>query len=235
MYTPEINFLKERPDVLTTARTGGGAVAAAEAAEGSQNWIPAIGLGVAVAAVAMGAFWYFQDSFSRQRETLRAERARLDSELSTANAELSQLQNANQELQTIRTQTEGFRSFLGSVQPWSAILEEVRRRIPGQGVWITNISASGDTVNIQGEALDFPLVNDFLLTLLDSNFVTSAVLNSASRAEGTPETEASVAYSITVTVRTIGDPDPEFTRELEQRGAIGLVEKIRILRRVEAN
>lgn len=111
----------------------------------------------------------------------------------------------------------------------------LRRKIPGQGVWITNISASGDTVNIQGGALDFPLVNDFLLTLLDSNFVTSAVLNSSSRVDGTDVTEPSVEYGITVTIRTLGDPDPEFTRELEQRGAIGLVEKIRILRRVEAN
>ncbi|MFS8880262.1 PilN domain-containing protein [Synechococcus sp. H55.11] len=235
MYTPEINFLKERPDVLTAAQAGGGAVAAPTTAAGAESWALAIGLGVAVTAVAMGTFWYFQDSFSRQRNTLRAERTRLDGELSTANAELTRLQGLSQELQTIRTQTEGFRSFLGSVQPWSAILEEVRRRIPGRGVWITNISASGDTVNIQGGALDFPLVNDFLLTLLDSNFVTSAVLNSASRVEGTPETEPSVTYGLTVTIRTIGDPDPEFTRELEQRGAIGLVEKIRILRQVEGN
>lgn len=234
MYTPEINFLKERPEVPTTVQTGG-VVAGPETAAGAESWALAIGLGVAVAAVAMGAFLYFQDSFSRQRNTLRAERTRLDGELSTANAELTRLQGLSQELQTIRTQTEGFRSFLGSVQPWSAILEELRRRIPGQGVWITNISASGDTVNIQGGALDFPSVNDFLLTLLDSNFVTSAVLNSASRVEGTPETEPSVTYGLTVTIRTIGDPDPELTRELEQRGAIGLVEKIRILRQVEGN
>jgi len=235
MYTPEINFLKERPEVPASVQTGAEAIAAPPTAAGVGSWALALGLGFAAAAVAMGGFLYFQAHFLRQRDALRAERTRLEGELSTANAELTRLQGLSQELQTIRTQTEGFRSFLGSIQPWSAILEEVRRRIPGQGVWITNISASGDTVNIQGEALDFPLVNDFLLTLLDSNFVTSAVLNSASRAEGTPETEASVAYSITVTVRTIGDPDPEFTRELEQRGAIGLVAKIRTLRQAEAN
>ncbi|MFS8911106.1 pilus assembly protein PilN, partial [Synechococcus sp. H60.3] len=89
MYTPEINFLKERPEVPTTVQTG--AVAAPTTAAGAESWALAIGLGVAVTAVAMGAFLYFQDSFSRQRNTLRAEQTRLDGELSTANAELTRL------------------------------------------------------------------------------------------------------------------------------------------------
>ncbi|MEN9229397.1 MAG: PilN domain-containing protein [Thermostichus sp. DG02_5_bins_236] len=235
MYTPDINFLKERPDAITTVRTGGGAVVTPGAGGGSQNWIPAIGLGAVAAAVAIGAFLYFQDSFTRQLQTLQTEQTRLNNELSTANAELARLQALDQELQTIRAQTEGFRSFLGSVQPWSAILEEFRRKIPGQGVWVTGVSASGDTLNVQGGALDFAQVNDFLLTLLDSDFVTGAVINRSERVDGTETTEPSVNYGLTVTVRTLGDPDPEFTRELEQRGAAGLVEKIRILRQVEAN
>jgi type IV pilus assembly protein PilN len=235
MYSPDINFLKERPDAITTVRTGGGALVAPGAAGGSQNWIPAIGLGAVAAAVAIGTFLYFQDSFTRQLQTLQAEQTRLNNELSTANAELARLQALDQELQTIRAQTEGFRSFLGSVQPWSAILEEFRRKIPGQGVWVTGVSASGDTLNVQGGAMDFAQVNDFLLTLLDSDFVTAAVINRSERVDGTDTTEPSVNYGLTVTVRTLGDPDPEFTRELEQRGAAGLVEKIRILRQVEAN
>jgi len=235
MYTPDINFLKERPDAITTVRTGGGAVATAGAAGGSQNWIPAIGLGAVAAAVAIGAFLYFQDSFSRQLRTLQAEQTRLNNELSTANAELARLQALDQELQTIRAQTEGFRSFLGSVQPWSAILEDLRRRVPGQGVWVTGVSASGNTLDVQGGAMDFAQVNDLLLTLLDSDFVTAAVINRSERVDGTDTTEPSVNYGLTVTIRTLGDPDPEFTRELELRGATGLVEKIRILRQVETN
>jgi type IV pilus assembly protein PilN len=235
MYTPDINFLKERPDAITTVRTGGGTVATAGAAGGSQNWIPAIGLGAVAAAVAIGAFLYFQDSFSRQLRTLQAEQTRLNNELSTANAELARLQALDQELQTIRAQTEGFRSFLGSVQPWSAILEDLRRRVPGQGVWVTGVSASGNTLDVQGGAMDFAQVNDFLLTLLDSDFVTAAVINRSERVDGTDTTEPSVNYGLTVTIRTLGDPDPEFTRELELRGATGLVEKIRILRQVETN
>ncbi|MGQ9836733.1 MAG: PilN domain-containing protein [Cyanobacteriota bacterium] len=233
MYSPDINFLKERPDVTTTLRTGGEVVIASQG--GSQNWILAIGLGAVAAAVAIGAFLYFQDSFTRQLRILQAEQTRLNTELSTANAELARLQALDQELQTIRAQTEGFRSFLGSVQPWSAIFEELRRKIPGQGVWITGVSVSGDTLNIEGGAMDFAQVNDFLLTLLDSDFFTSAVINRSERVEGTDTTEPSVNYGLTVTVPTLGDPDPEFTRQLEQRGATGLVEKIKILRQVEAN
>ncbi|MEN9211105.1 MAG: PilN domain-containing protein [Thermostichus sp. DG02_2_bins_29] len=235
MYTPDINFLRERPDTVTTVRTDGGPLIPTGSATEPQNWIPAIGLGALVAAAAIGAFLYFQDSFTRQLQTLRAEQARLNNELSTANAELTRLQALDQELQTIRAQTQGFRSLLGAVQPWSAILEDFRRRVPGQGVWITEVSATNDTLSIQGGALDFPLVNDFLLTLLDSDFVTSVVLNRSERVDGTQTTEPSVNYGLTLTVRTLGDPDPEFTRELEQQGAIGLVEKIRILRQVEVN
>ncbi|MEN9262013.1 MAG: hypothetical protein Q6L60_13720, partial [Thermostichus sp. HHBFW_bins_43] len=64
---------------------------------------------------------------------------------------------------------------------------------------------------------------------------TSAVINTVSKVDGTQTTEPSVNYGLTVTIRTLGDPDPEFTRELELRGATGLVEKIRILRDVETN
>jgi hypothetical protein len=193
----------------------------------------AVIIGCVTAALALGLFAFFNFRLTNQLKQLQAEQAKVTEELTAATAELDRLNTLKVELDAINAQTEGFKSFFAQLQPWSAVLEDLRSRTPAD-VWIKNITAAGLNVTIEGGSLAFEQVNDFVLTLLQSPFVETVTLNKSDIAKGTPTTLPSVSYGITVTLKPLDLASPELKQSLAATGSEGLVEKLDILRTLEA-
>ncbi len=247
MFTPEINFLKERPQEQVTA--GIGPLDDSRVASGILGGFNAVIAGGVVLLVAIVGTVGLHQWFRSQLTALQAQEAEVSRELSVASEELARLREVEAELLAIQAQAEAFRAFFSQVQPWSAILQDIQRRIPAD-VWITNLSSSlsvpataqevtspqATVITIQGESLSFEQINDFVLTLLRSPFVDSVKLVQGEKQEPNDETLLpSVNYQLDVTLKTQDFSDPEFQEALEEANATGLLEKIEILRDLEIN
>lgn len=232
MFTPEINFLKERPQtpgtdnvVFVDESAGGG---------GALGGAGAIAVGFLAAVIALGAWAGTNLYLGGRRDALLVTNNQLSEDLRVAQAELSELEALDNELQGILARTEAFRTFFSQVQPWSAILQDLRDRIPPD-VWITNITASGRQLSIRGGSLSFEQVNDLILTLLESRFVSDVRLISGQKVDGSSTTLESVNYEVQVSLRDLDLGDPELQEVLLDKNAVGLAEKLNILRNLEVN
>lgn len=228
MYIPEINFLAERTEVDREAP----AAASRSSSSGSLSSSSVILGGVAVLgliALAFGGTWLW--TFGRIR-TLEAEQEEVTTELAEAQAELARLEQLQSELSGIQTRTQALKTFFERVQPWSAILEEIRNRIP-PGTWIANMSTSESSVTVEGQSLSFDQVNDFQLTLLQSPLVADVSIDRAIFNEGNPDQGIQPAVDYTLSVTLEDKPVTEYLPTLAARGSSGLVRKIEILRGLE--
>ncbi len=230
MFTPEINFLKERPDSPIT--TGGPIPEVRGGGDGVGGVVIVVGILIAVAAA--GASVWGDITLRGQVNQLEREQQDVEQQLTVAQAELDRLTALRQELDGIEARTDAFKSFFSQIQPWSAILQDMRGRVPA-GVWISGMSTAENSLLVSGGALTFPQVNDFQLTLLQSPFVDSVLLNNSGRVPATEETNEYIEYILNVTIKPLDLPSEDLVANLENAGSSGLVEKIRILRNLEAN
>lgn len=234
MFTPDINFLKERAMSPTTGQaTAGGPVPIAPSASKSGGGV-ALVTGFLVAGVALGSYAWFSIQLTARRDSLRETLSGIDRDLSAAQSELSQRQSLQQELDGLVSRTNAFRSFFVSLQPWSAILQDIRNRVPPD-LWITNFSTTASTITLQGQALEFEQVNDFILTLKQSPFIQDVQLNNSQEVVGNQDTPSSVNYGLTVSLAALQLTTPETVDTLRAQGALGVVEKLTILRELEIN
>lgn len=193
MYSLDINFLNDRvertPDIGPSAPRGG---------QSSQT---PLYLGVAIGVflpAAVAGLWLF---LQNRNATLEQEVARLDTELAAAQAQLQEVNTINQQIQQIEAQNQALATVFDRIKPWSAILQDVRDRVPA-GVQIESIQQAETaapapaaqptppadpnqpppaapeppppTIQISGQARTFNDVNDFLLTLKQSPFLDAA-------------------------------------------------------------
>ena len=141
------------------------------------------------------------------------------------------------------------------IRPWSAILKDLRDRIPAT-VQIENVKQISPTVAKKGEASPNPAggleitgfarsfndVNDFLLTLQASSFlkstetkiITGELVDAPISHGATPSITGVpikppqiVKYTIQSSLSDV--PASELIRELEQKGTVGLVDRIHSL------
>ncbi len=232
MFTPDINFLKERPQTPGTDNVI--AVDEAPSSGGPLGGAGAVVVGFFAALIALGAWGGFTYVLRGQLETLQEEDARLTRDLDVRRSELSTLQAQNDELQGILARTEAFRTFFSQVQPWSAILQDVRDRIPPD-VWIVSITTTDRQLGIQGRSLSFEQINELMLTLLESEFVEDVRLVRGQKVDGGANTLDSVDYDVQVTLADLDLGDPELRSLLVDKNSQGLAEKLNILRNLEVN
>jgi type IV pilus assembly protein PilN len=270
MYSLDVNFLKDRPEYA-----------------GQQNNLkpapPPVGsmtplfIGVAVGLLLpglVGGLWFF----------LQQENAKTQQEIAQLNEQLGGLKKAEEEIKRltdetnkVRGETVALASVFNKIKPWSAMLQDVRDRIP-PNVQIKSITqkevvatapaaaganapkpgtpapaASPQTttstkLEIVGSAKSFDDVNYFLLTLQRSPFlktdetqlISAKLQDNPSKLEFnypqnqtqaggtvTYELPKIVAYTIQTTINDI--PASELLRELDRKGAVGLVTRIRTL------
>lgn len=240
MYDLDVNFLKER-QVNGTLPVEGDDPSAGEAAPlGPASQLPFfLGLAVAVAIpAAVGAYWALT---ARQVAQIETDVAALQQELAARNASAASLEEARAELARAEEEAAALAGIFTGIKPSTAILQDISDRVPSN-VLVNSVSQSDDggTVTIQGFAIDYEAVNYFLLTLKDSEFLDSE----QSRVSGSQqapypaellETPAGVVpeevVSYTIETQLSDTSADELLPQLEDKGADGLVTRIRELER----
>jgi len=255
MYSLDVNFLKDR----ATQKSG-------FSAGGSKTRMSAVGqtpliIGAAVAAVipaVVGAWWLLLQTQNTQMENKLAV---LDAELNRLGLQEEELKRIQTETSALQTDTRALATVFNQIRPWSAMLQDLRDRIP-RSVQIESIkqipaiassgapqppAAAGNAapppaanpaggIELTGKARSFSDVNDFLLTLKQSAFfqATDTRIVSAELAETAASNDKSavkppslVRYTIQSNLSNV--PAADLLQELERKGTLGLVTRIRTL------
>ncbi len=232
MYTPNINLVKRRGSGGRASATGG------SGGRRQDPVAPVVGIiaGVVLAALFVGSYTAASLLFGNRLRTLEAQQREVTGSLSAAEAEQANLEQLDLEFQAATERVEAFKSFFTRVQPWSLILEELRRSVPDQ-TWVSVLNAGGDLISISGESLDFERVNDLQLALLQSPVVADARILNANVIDETEERFEAVSFSLEVQLsNTPVDQllDTLAARDLGVQDS-GLQRKLDILRALEVN
>ena len=266
MYSLDINFLNDRPEYKTDGARRGGQKAQTFVSGDRRPlyWGLAAGVFFPVALLALWGFLQVRNS------DLERQQAELDSQLVNLEAQKRDLASVNTQIKQGTEETQALATVFNQIKPWSAMAQDIRDRLP-PNVQITGITqiappptsapatpAAGQAprpvsgqVAIDGVANSFNDVNDFLLTLQQSNFLQSAQtkLVSAELTEAqalqsldvagsksggsratyeTPKLPPRVKFSLQTALSEV--PASELIRELDRKGAVGLVTRIEALK-----
>lgn len=253
MYSLDINFIKGRSQPKADQTTRATRRMTFVASDMTPIYV---GLGAGLASLALVlAGWGI---LSAQNSGLETEVAKLDQELAALGIQEQQIQQIQAEVTQIKTQNQALATVFNEIRPWSAILQDIRDRIPANAVQIENIqqvtaaatpaptaspppqgqqaapvAPPANGIEIIGNARTFNDVNDFLLSLKQSSFlkpddtklVSAELVNNSSG--GQNPTPPLVKYTISSTFTDAGAT--ELLRELERKGTLGLVTRIRTL------
>ena len=266
MYSLDINFLKDRQPVVLDGPKRPKTPA-------NQKMLMYAGVVAGVLPLALvGGLWLFQQS---QTGGLEKELADLKAKNAQSNAKLQEIAKIKKEADEMTAQTKGLATVFDQLKPWSAMLQDVRDRLPA-GMQLTCVAqtqpsttdvtncqsiqptssfsaptaATGlpttDTVVISGLTYDFSSINDFLLTLQQSPFFkpadTQLVISelkdypaqwqqsqrNGESASGSP-VKAKKVVEFTIKTSLSDTPASKLLRELERKGALGLVTRIETL------
>ncbi len=133
MYSLNINFLKDRPEYQANrpgSPAGGGAAA-------KPSRLPII-LGILVGVMVPAAIGGFSGYLLIQKGNLEANQAKLDQDLQDLEAELKKAAQAEAEMKAIDGLTQGLVGVFSRVKSWSAVLGDLRDRLPA-GVQLISI------------------------------------------------------------------------------------------------
>lgn len=266
MYSLDINFLNDRPEIRPQVQGN-------KPKQKPAAMTPLI-LGVALGLLlpgVVGGLWFFVQQQTAKLETRQAE---LDSQLASLQIQQDKIKQLNDEIAKVQGETNDLASVFNQIKPWSAMLQDIRERIP-RGVQIQTIEQTEDTASaaaspapdaqapnaqatsapsptmklaISGSARSFDEVNYFLLALQRSPFfksdetqlVKAELVQNPNKVEVTvpqnkTQSDATVTYTLPKTVdykiqTSLSDiPASELLRELDRKGAVGLVTRIRTL------
>ena len=250
MYSLDINFLKDRPGGPGQGKQG---ETKKKLAIPLGSMTP-IYIGAAVAIILpalLGAGLLYVQG---QNASIDQDIAKLEGEKAQLEAKLGNIKQKEAQIAAIKTETQALVSVFDQIRPWSAMLQVLRDRIP-QRVRIENVkqtppetaakngstASSAGGIEISGYARSFNDVNDFLLSLQQSPFFKTSTgkIVTAQLVDGplprnipdgvTIEPPKIVKYTIVSQLNDV--PASELMRELEQKGTVGLVARIRSLQR----
>ncbi|MBE9208313.1 PilN domain-containing protein [Nostoc sp. LEGE 06077] len=246
MYSLDVNFLKDRPIYQNKSdRKAGRKLPAGD----PKPIVLGVGLGLCLPIFAGAGWWILQGKNGELEQNI----AQLQQEVTKLDTEIGNINKIKEETNAVKGETQSLVTVFDQIRPWSAMLQDLRDRIPA-AVQIENVkqippiaAAEGQPpsnpaggIEITGVARSFNEVNDFLLSLQQSQFlkasesrITTANLIDAPL----PPTAATskvqikpppiVKYSIQSSLSDV--PASELVRELEQKGTIGLVARIRTM------
>lgn len=237
MYSIDINFLKDRN--LDQSAVGSGNKAP-KVPTPMNAMIPLyIGLAVLILVPGItGGIWYF---LTQQTTQSQAKIDELKTELKTLEEQGKKFDELKIDLKIVEASNKNIATTLATVMPWSAIFEDLRDRIP-QGVKIKSIQQNVQVplnITLQGYADSYDTLNDFLLTLQQSPFVMASTTSIAeAKLIENPLTVTSttglsiklpqvVEYSINLNLTD--SPSFALVQELDRKGAIGLVTRLKTL------
>ncbi|NJR64800.1 MAG: hypothetical protein HC772_04915 [Leptolyngbyaceae cyanobacterium CRU_2_3] len=271
MYGLDVNFLNDR----TQRPSEAGLRASTRVKEDPRPYYIGGAVAVALLAATTGA-WAL---LTNQNVELEKQRANLDNQLTALQAQLSEVQNVDQQISQIESENQALATVFDQIKPWSAVLQDVRDRVPN-GVQLGQIeqlapatppappptpasaspspTASGEAVapvvapvpiqpriSISGRARSFNDVNDFLLTLQQSNFlkgedlkiVKSELVDNPAQVEfsdqgagGEIKVELPKVVSYTIEGSFTDLTASELMQDLERTLSVGLAARIQALR-----
>lgn len=243
MYSLDINFLKDRPIHKNESKKN------LKITFPSGNLTPiylGLALGVFLPAVVGGVLWLLQGKNAELEQKL----AQLDQENKKLETQVGAIKKIRDETSQVKGETQALVTVFDQIRPWSAMLQDLRDRIPA-AVQIETVKQTppiapekgqpspnpAGGIEISGLARSFNDVNDFLLTLQQSQFLKSseskimtAELVNAPLSPDRKKTDVSipppqvVKYTIKSTMSDI--PASELIQELEKKGTVGLVTRI---------
>jgi type IV pilus assembly protein PilN len=256
MYSLDVNFLRDR---APQKETGGGKKPRPPIKMGDLTPLYIGGAIAVFSLVLVGTSWFILQG---QNSKLEGEIAVLDQENKKLEAEIGSINKIRQEISQVRSETQALVTVFDQIRPWSAMLQDVKERIPAttQLENVKQIAApapaaaststpgqslpsSNGAIEVGGFARSFNDVNDFLLTLQQSRFfkptetrITTADLVDATLPGVTLPPGVKLPKVVKYTIQSsLSDvPASELMRELEQKGTIGLVARIRSLQQTGA-
>lgn len=256
MYSLDINFLKDRsPAELNENKP-------VRPKADITEYTPAllgVGVGLSIPALVFGVLLFLQ----AQNAGLGQQIAKLEEENKNLDVKLADIKKIKDETTGIKEQTQALVTVFDQIRPWSAMLQDLRDRIPAN-VQVETIkqmppvikaknseddSNNAGELEITGYARSFADVNDFLLIMGKSKLfnpekskISTAELVDAPEITGAvpPETKTEVKFKppqvVKYTIKASLSPVPasQLIRDLEQKGTVGLVERIRNLQKTGA-
>jgi len=137
MYSLDVNFLRDR----ATPTASGGAARAARPKQviTLQDLLPAIiggGVGLGLLAIA-GGTWGF---LFWQQTRVQNEIANINAEITANQPLVDEINQLEQQIQQANQQTQGLATVFQQIKPWSAILQDIRDRVPA-GVRLNSVVA----------------------------------------------------------------------------------------------
>lgn len=251
MYSLDINFLKDRDTRIFETRPRGRGVL-----DGADRTPLLYGfLGALVPLALVVGYWAFTRN---QVSQLEAKNAELDGELAQIQGQLREISGIQSQIDGIKAENNAFVAVFDQIVPWSALLQDIRDRTPTP-IQITNLSQTAGVtpsstpnapppkvggISIQGIACNFNDINDFTLVLQKSPLLApaSVAIEKAEqqtklldplvdgRCPGTAPDAPSYLVDYTLRANLTSTPSSKLIDALEQRGAVGLVTRLRALR-----
>lgn len=144
MYSLDINFLKDRAAVSAPAG-GKAAKAAPKRKVTAVELLPAfIGAGVgALALLAAGGVYLY---VGWQKTQTQAQISTLEGEIAALEEQQRQIEQLEAQVAAAQQQTTGLAQIFSRILPWSAIIEDVRARIPA-GVQLVSFNVTETAVD----------------------------------------------------------------------------------------
>jgi type IV pilus assembly protein PilN len=138
MYSLDINLLRERAEYQTGQQSE--FITNTNIAPPKYGKAPLfVGAGIAILTLlGTGAGWLF---LGQQTSQLEAKQKDLDQKLGSLQAQDARLAQLNAQVAQVNDETQSLASVFNQVQPWSAILQDLRESIP-QGVQIATVTQS---------------------------------------------------------------------------------------------
>lgn len=251
MYSLKINFLKDRS---THQRNLKKKQVGISLPTGDTK---PLYIGVAVSLFLPGLmgtiFWLLQAKNSQIHENS----SQLAQENQRLKIEIGNIDKIKEETNKIKQETQALVSVFDQIRPWSAVLQDLRDRIP-ETVQIDSIKQTAPTAVIEGQpppnpaggveisgfARSFSDVNDFMLSLQQSHFfkaaqtkiITAELVDASIQLATQPnpniQNQSSQRVKYTIQSNLSNVPASELIQELEQKGTVGLVNRIRSMQQI---
>lgn len=138
MYSPDINFIKDRPEYKLNASSR---LAKLRVLAGD---LTPLYLGLAVgliSPVVVGVGWLYLQS---QNTQLEQQIAQLDAQLNRLGTQEQEIKQIQDQTSQIKADTQALAAVFNQIRPWSAMLQDIRDRIPTT-VQIETIRQTGAT------------------------------------------------------------------------------------------
>ncbi|GAB4526245.1 MAG: PilN domain-containing protein [Pleurocapsa sp.] len=241
MYSLDINFLKDRglePKAETITQ-------AAQSQSSIADKIPIVAGAIVALILPALAFGYLK-TIKAQTASIEEEVKQIEGEIASLGDQNKKIEEINQQIEQATQETSALVGVFENIRPWTAILQEVSDRTPpGVQVSSMNQGGSGEGVglNLSGVARSYSDVNDFMLFLERSPFFDgkNIQLNTAKTGNLSVEVEneddipekaklilpEGIQYSIFAQLNNV--PTSQLIEELNKRGSIGLVTRLKTL------